>query len=288
MELAIQAAIVGISLGFLYGLVGLSLTVVYNSTKVINFAFGDFFMLGALLTGYFVSIWNFWLVPSLIVIYILLVLLAIVVYRVVVGPLLKSGGIQSALLSTLVIGLLIGNVAGLLTRNAPIHVEPFIKMAPIALGPARIQPQYFFLVGSALLFILAYWYFLHRTRWGIAFRAIGLDPEAGKIVGIRTVPMITLSFAVGGFVAAFGGSIFAPASTPLATMGIPLTINGFVAAVIGGLDHPFGAIVGGLIVGLTSSFLTAYTTSMIAEISTFAILIVILVLRPQGIFPEKE
>jgi branched-chain amino acid transport system permease protein len=283
-----QAIIVGIALGFLYGLVGLSLTMVYNSTKVINFAFGDFFMLGAVLTGYFVSLWDFWLVPSLIVIYILLVLLSIVVYRVLVGPLLKSGGIQSALLSTLILGLMIGNVAGLVTRNRPINVEPFINMNAIFLGPAIIQPQYLFLVGSAVLFILAYWFFLHRTRWGIAFRAIGLDPEAGKIIGIKNVPMITLSFAIGGFVAAFGGSMYAPVSTPLATMGVPLTINGFVAAVIGGMDHPFGSIVGGLIVGLTYSFLTAYTTSIIAEISTFAILIVILVLRPQGIFAEKE
>jgi branched-chain amino acid transport system permease protein len=205
-----------------------------------------------------------------------------------VGPLLKGSDIQSALLSTLVIGLAIEHVAGVITHNIPVHVDPFIKMEPIVIGQAVIQPQYVLLVGGTLLFIFVYWYFLHRTRWGIAFRAIGLDPEAGRMLGIRTTAMITLSFAVGGLIAAFGGAFFAPVSTPTSTIATPLSINGFVAAVIGGLDHPFGAVVGGLIVGVVQSFLTAYTSSMIAEISTFAILIVILVFRPQGIFAEKE
>ncbi len=287
MELTIQSIIVGISLGSLFGLVGLSFTVVYNSTKVINFSFGQLFMLGALLAAYCITIWHLWLVPSLLGVTVLLIFTSVFTYKVVVGPLLRGADIQSALLSTLVIGLLIENVTALVTHNMPIHVDPFIKIEPIVIGRAVIQPQYLLLVGGAFLFIVAYWYFLHRTRWGIAFRAIGLDPEAGRILGIRTTAMITLSFAIGGLIAAFGGSFFGPVSTPTSTIATPLSINGFVAAVIGGLDHPFGAVVGGLIVGVVQSFLTAYTTSMIAEISTFAILIVILVFRPQGIFAEK-
>ena len=288
MELTIQALIVGISLGSLFGLVGLSFTVVYNSTKVINFAFGTLFMLGALLAGYSITIWHLWLTPSLLGVTIGVIFLSVLIYKIMVGPLLRSADIQSALLSTLVVGLLIENVVGVITHNIPVHIEPFIAVEPLVIGRAVIQPQYLLLVGGALLIILVYWYFLHRTRWGIAFRAIGLDPEAGRMIGIRTTAMVTLSFAIGGLIAAFGGAFFGPVSTPTSTIATPLSINGFIAAVIGGLTHPFGAFVGGLIVGLVQSFLTAYTTSMIAEVSTFALMIVILVFRPQGIFPEKE
>ncbi len=288
MELIIQAIIVGVSLGFLYGLIGLSLTVIYNSTKVLNFALGDFFMLGGLMTAFAVSIWHFWLIPSLLVIAIVLIIASVLVLKWVIGPLLKSNGIQIALLSTMGVSHLIANVAGIITKNRPMDVAPFIDIPAIAIGPATVHSQYLLLIGFALVFIFAYWYFLQRTRWGIALRAIGMDGEAGRMIGLKTWTMITLSFAISGFIAAFGGSMFSPVSTPIAIMGTALSINGFVAAVLGGLDHPFGAVIGGVIVGVIQSMLTVFTNSLVAEISTFAILIVILVLRPQGILPEKE
>ncbi len=282
-----QAIIVGIALGFLYGLVGLSLTVIYNSSKIVNFVQGDMFMLGGLLTAYFVTDWKFWAFPSFVVIAILLIALGLAVYYYIIKPLLKQS-LQIALLSTLAVSMLVANVSGIITRNYPKNVEPYFTFDAISFGAAKIQPQYLVLIAVALILIFAYWYFLFKTRWGIAFRASGLDSEAGRIIGIRTSAMMALAFGLGAFVAAIGGEMYAPVSTPIAIMGLPLSVNGFIAAVLGGLAHPFGAIIGGLVLGLSQQLLTAYTTNLIADVSTFVILLIILIFRPQGILPEKE
>jgi branched-chain amino acid transport system permease protein len=288
MELAIQAIVVGVSLGFLYSLVGLTYTLVYNSSKVLVFALGEMVMVSALLTGYCLTNWKFPALPSILAIIVGMIIFSVLIFKLIIAPLLKTGGIFSAIISTLILSVAMTNVAGLLTRNYPVYVKPFFDISAIQIGPAALQSQYIVLILGGSLFMVAFWYFSFKTRWGVAFRACGFDPEAGRMLGIKTNSKMMMAFVIAGFITAFGGIIYAPVATPTAMMGAHLSFAGFVASVIGGLAHPFGAIVGGLLIGITQSLLTAYTNSMIAEISTFAILLVILVIRPQGIFKEKE
>ena len=150
-----------------------------------------------------------------------------------------------------------------------------------------IIPQYALCIFFTVLVVLAYWYFLNRTRFGWALVATSSNRSMAELLGISTRKMVSLAFAICGFIGAVAGILVGPMSSVNASMGMPMMVNGFIASVLGGMGNPYAAVVGGIIVGLLHVLIAAYGAAGYAQVITFVLLLGILYIRPYGIFGGK-
>jgi branched-chain amino acid transport system permease protein len=288
MELVGQLLVNTLVLGFIYGLIGLAFTAIYNVSRLINFAQGEFLMLGA-----FMAYVGFTLLglPLPLAICLSVVVVAIAGFGLerVVTPLIDKGTpLFTVSVITIAYSQILMGTVGPLTSYTYVRVVPFLGNNVIHLGPMTLLPQQFLLAVVSTVLVVAYWYFLRKTMAGRAMRAIGCDRDMAKLVGIRSRDMTILAFLVSTVMAGIAGFFIAPLSPPQAQMGMPLLMKGFVAAVLGGLGNPFAALVGGFFIAAIGAGITAYVSSAFAEIGIFVVLLIVLMIRPQGFFPERE
>lgn len=287
MEILPQILVTGIALGVVYGLIGLTFTAIFNASKMLNFAQGDFIMIGAVLAVFTMEEWQIPLLPSLGIIAVATGALGLGLFFLV-KPLLEKGELLRATVCTLAISLMVTVFFGLLTRHTILRVRPYWAIPPVHIGSASLSSQYIVLAAVAVALVIGYWGFSNRLSVGRALRATGFDREAGRIIGIPTALMIALAFVISGAMGGLSGSIVAPVNSPSAAMGLPLMIRGFVAIIVGGMGNAYAALVGGVIVGILATTLSAYSSAMVGEVATFLLLLTILIVRPQGIFGKIE
>lgn len=278
----------GISLGSIYGLVALTFTSIYNASRVINFAQGEFVMLGALGAFFFMGILHLPVVLTFLLTIALVSIVGVAIQRIMVNPLMARGAPPFTLiLGTLSTGLIISGAVGVGTEYAWLRIDPLMGSQPVHLFGVPAMPQNLLIIGATVLLVVAYWFFLKKTLAGMALQATGADRDMASLVGIRSSTMVGLAFVISAAMSAIAGILVAPIAHASATMGLPLVIKGFVACIFGGLGNPFAAVLGGLILGIIGAFLTGYYSSVYAEIVTFAILLLILIPRPEGLFGER-
>lgn len=271
----------GLGTGMTYALVGLGVAVVYQVTGVINFAQGDFVMLGGLS---FSSLYERGLPGPVAA---LLALLA----TTVVGALLELLVIRPApradkeLKVILTIGASITlEGAALLFFGADSHFAPeFTRGGPFSLLGAHVARQYVWCAGITLAAVLLMWLFLTRTLTGTAMRATAMDADAVRMTGVSPTRMSLLAFTLAAALGAVAGIVLAPLQPPDPSVGIPFGLKAFTAAVIGGLASPFGAVAGGLLVGLIEAYATGYLSSDYKDTLTYALLLIVLLARPTGL-----
>ena len=278
----------GISVGSIYGLVALTFTSIYNASRIINFAQGDFVMLGALGVFIFASVLHLPIVVTFLLTIALVSIVGLAIQRLMVNPLIARGAPPFTLiLGTLATGLIISGAVGAATDYAWLRVDPLVSTVPVRFFGVPIMPENLLIIGATVLLVVAYRFFLKKTLAGMALRATGANRDMASLVGIRSSTMVGLAFVVSAAMSAITGILVAPVAHASATMGLPLVIKGFIACIFGGLGNPYAAVLGGLILGIISAFLTGYYSSAYAEIVTFAILLLILIPRPEGLFGER-
>ena len=278
----------GISIGSIYGLVALTFTSIYNASRVINFAQGEFVMLGSLGAFIFLGILRLPIVLTFLLTIAFVSIVGLAIQRLMVSPLVAKGApVFTLILSTLSSGLIISGSVGAATEYAWFRVAPLAGSVPVRLFGVPIMPQNLFIIGATVLLVVAYRFFLKKTFTGVALRATGADRDMASLVGIRSSTMIGLAFAISAAMSAIAGILVAPIAHASAEMGLPLVIKGFIACIFGGLGNPYAAVLGGLILGIIGALLTGYFSSVYAEIVTFVILLLILIPRPAGLFGEK-
>ncbi len=278
----------GISLGSIYGLVALTFTSIYNASRVINFAQGEFVMLGALGAFIFTGVLHLPVVLTFIATIALVCLVGLMIQLIMVNPLMVRGSPAfTLLLGTLSTGMIISGTVGVGTEYAWLRIDPLMGSMPVHFLGIPAMPQNLLIIGSTLVLVFAYWFFLRRTFAGMALRATGADGDMASLVGIRRSRVVGLAFIISAAMSAIAGILVAPIAHASATMGLPLVIKGFIACIFGGLGNPFAAVLGGLVLGIIGAFLTGYYSSVYAEIVTFAILLLILIPRPEGLFGER-
>jgi branched-chain amino acid transport system permease protein len=278
----------GISLGSIYGLVALTFTSIYNASKVINFAQGEFVMLGALGAFFFMGKLHFPIVPTFLLTIALVSLVGLIIQRLMVNPLMARKAPDFTLvLGTLSTGLIISGTVGVATEYAWLRIDPLMGSLPVHLFGVPAMPQNLLIIGATVLLVVAYWFFLNKTIVGMALKATGADRDMASLVGIRSSMMVGLAFVISAAMSAIAGILVAPIAHASATMGLPLVIKGFIACIFGGLGNPFAAVLGGLVLGIIGAFLTGYYSSVYAEIITLAILLLILIPKPEGLFGER-
>lgn len=290
LEALIQQLMNGLSLGSLYALIAIGYTMVYGILRLINFAHGDIFMIGAYCAFFFVAIFHLpWFLSALLAIG-LTALVGMSVERIAYRPIRNAPRI-SLLITALGMSLFIENL-GLVTVGArpKAFARPEIMAKVVKIGPAAVSAVSIWVPVLSVLLLLALIYIVYRTKPGMAMRAVSTDIETTRLMGADVDKIIAFTFALGSALAAAGGIMWAckyPQINPL--MGIYPGWKAFTAAVVGGIGNITGAMLGGLLIGMVEIMTVAFFPDLSGyrDGIIFALLLIFLLIKPTGILGES-
>ncbi|MDZ4178265.1 MAG: branched-chain amino acid ABC transporter permease [Coriobacteriia bacterium] len=282
----LQFAIAGLKNGSIYALVALGFTIVYASTGVINFAQGEFVMLGGMLSWWVYSTFGVPLVLAGVCGVALTAAVGVVFELVAIRP-RKDGDPLALIIITVGGSLLLGSLARHAFGPNEKSLPPFTAGPSLRFLGAAIERQtvwIFVLTAIAVILLTA----LYRyTKLGKAMRACSIDRSAARLVGIDPRAMVTLSFALAAALGALAGLATTPLTQTAFDVGSSFGIKGFAAAILGGLGNPLAAVVGGLVLGLLESMSIAFISSTFKDAISLVVLLVVLFVRPQGLLGGK-
>ncbi|WOP17427.1 branched-chain amino acid ABC transporter permease [Raineyella sp. LH-20] len=284
----IEVVLGGLMAGCVYALIATGMSVVYSISRIITLAQGGFVVLAAL-TG--ASLHNRLGIPTLAVVPIVMVVFAVgmaLLDVVVIRPAAKRATPDRLLLVTVGMLQAVGGLLLIGWGNLPYTMPAFTGTQPLVWGGIHLPTQYFWIVGSLVLVVVVMLLLLARTELGLAMRATAENPMAARLQGIRVERMRLLAFAIAGAVAGLAGCVILPITFLQFTTVTPYAVAGFIAAVVGGLGSISGAVIGGLLLGLLQGVFSRYWNADLAQLTAIAILVVVLVLRPQGILGTAE
>ncbi|MBP7529767.1 MAG: branched-chain amino acid ABC transporter permease [Syntrophorhabdaceae bacterium] len=280
----LQIIISGITMGCIYAMVGFGFALVFNSSQIMNFAQGEFLMLGAMMhyTGTVVLKLPF--IVSLFLSLVTIALVAVLIEALAINPLRKKGAsIVMMVCSFISFSIIFKNLAEVIWGKYPLVIQGFFSQEIFNLGNSSIQSQSVAVIGAAVISMFLLWYFFSKTMFGMALVASAFNPKMAHLCGVNVRGMIITSFILSGASSALAGVVVGPISFVSSFIGFDLGIKGFCAAAIGGMGSPVGAIIGGLLLGLLEAVLGVYISTAYSTIMAFIILLVVLYVRPQGI-----
>jgi branched-chain amino acid transport system permease protein len=284
----LQVLIYGVGQGSIYIVCGLGFMIIYSVTRVVNFSQGQFLMLGGMLSY---AIYNAGasLPIAILVSVSITTLLGMTEYIGVVQPLIKRGVPRfTIILATFGAGIVIDGIT-LIVWGSDVRSYPYFSgHKGINLFEAIINPQALWIFGTTFVLCVILGLFFGRTVWGKAFTASAIDPRAASLMGINPERLGFIAFGMSAFAASLAGGVMTPLTSTSYAIGLPLSIKGFIAAIVGGLNKTEGVIVGGLAIGITEALVTAFISSGYKEITSLVILIVVLIFRPTGLWGLPE
>lgn len=271
----------GLTVGAIYALVALGFTLVYNASDVINFAQGEFVMLGGMITVFL----------ALAGLPLPLAALAAVGATIIVGLALHRFAIEPARGASPVVLIIITIGASIFLRGLAQVVfdkrfhslPPLFGSDPVRLGGAAILPQSLVVLAGAATILVLLWAFIDRTLLGKALIATAANRLAARLVGINTRRMVGLSFAVSAGIGAIGGILVSPITLTSYDVGTLLALKGFAATMLGGIGSALGAVVGGLVLGILEAFSAGYVSSKYKDAVAFLVILAVLFAMPQGL-----
>ncbi len=295
-----QALLSGLAVGGIYALIALSFSITFTTTRTLNFAQGEFVSFGAfvgvttllLLTGT-ASIGamparasdGFGYPAALLAAVVMSAVVGILVFLLAVRPFAGRPG-MSWVMSTIGFGILLQSAGLALWGPAPAKLPSPLPDEVIRIAGAGIRPQDLLVLGASLVILVAYEMVMTRSRLGKATKAVAHSPETASLMGIN-VPLVMMgAFAVSSALAGLAGVLVAPIATASLYMGLGFALKAFAGAIIGGLDNPRGCIFGGFLLGLIESFIGLWHSQM-REIGVFALIILVLAIRPAGLFGAR-
>lgn len=278
----------GIAMGSIYALVALGFILPVNAAGVVNFAQGEFVMFGAFLAVSF-AVYMFLPLPvAIIMTIIVMAILGFVFERLCYKPLsAKGAGLIVIIVSTIGVSIFLKNMAQVIWGAVPLNMPAFFNEVTIKLGNISIVPQHLVIIVMTALLLSIQYIFFHGTTLGRMLRASAQDKEAAALVGINVNIMISITFAYSSMLAGLAGALVAPIFFVSIGMGFMAMLKAFIGCAIGGFGSELGAVVGGIIVGLTEILSAYYLSSTYRDVFVFLILIAFLLFKPTGIFGEK-
>ena len=275
----------GLPTGAIYALVALSYSLIYTASGVLNWSQGDMVMLGAYLGFAFTRLAGLGFTLSFVLAMLIVGVVGVMVQRLILRPLKERGAPAiNVVIATLGVAIITRNVALLIWGPDAQLLRSPVGSDPIDVGMLKITPQDLLIVFVALLLMAALQYMLKYTKEGKALRAVAQDRYAAVLMGVDTNKSDAVAFAVSASLGAAAGILVAPVFFVTFNMGAGIGLKGFVAAVIGGLGYIPGAIGGGFFLGLLESAAGGQISSGYRDVITYAILILVLWLRPSGLF----
>ena len=279
-RIILQLALSGLSIGSIYALVGLALVLPFKASGIVNFAQGEIVTFGA----YLALILSGLGLPYLAVVPLVLVgaaMFGMATERLLIRPIVNQSEFTLVIV-TFAIGFIIKAAIRLHWQDNTFSIDaPFVG-PPLVLGALRLNPAYLVFILSTLVVVAALFLFFGYSKFGKAMRATALDPIAAKLMGIRIGSVFSAAWALSTMLGAFVGLLLAPVIGINPEIG-HLILKGLVAAVIGGFSSLGGAVVGGLLLGLLETYAGAFFGATFKNLVPFGVLILLLLLRPQGL-----
>ena len=280
----LQFLLVSITEGSIYALVGLGIVIIHRTTEVMYFALGDIAMVGGV-TLYAICTYSH--IPLMAAISISMVVSVIVLVAsqwLLVQPLLDRGVKPlSVSIATISVGLLLEMVAMMPFGKLPLAVPPFSGDEPISFLGVSTVAQEFWVVGSTIVSLMLAFLFFKRTWMGKAMTGLGGNPPLAKALGFPVRQLFLYAFILAALVAGLAGVVSAPVSYTGYFIGTRLTIKGFIAATVGGINNPLGAVLGGIIIGFFEAFGAGLISSGLKDFISIVLLLLVLLWRPKGL-----
>ncbi len=287
MEQFLQQMVNGISLGSIYALIALGYTMVYGIIKLINFAHGDVYMIGAYI-GFAVTTYaNLGFFPALIISMGLCAILGMLIEKIAYKPLRNSSRI-AVLITAIGVSLLLEYIMMFFVGAEVRSYPKLLSDQAINLGNIVINMQQVYIVATSVFLMVILRFIVNKTKIGKSMRAVSADKDAAQLMGIKVDKTISFTFAIGSALAGAGGvlvGIYYNSIDPL--MGVMPGLKAFVAAVFGGIGSIPGAMIGGLSIGIMETLVSGYGNSMYRDAAVFAFLIIILILKPSGLLGKN-
>lgn len=290
MSLFIQSLVNGLNQGAIYALIALGYTMVYGIIRMINFAHGDFIMVGAYTLFYTVPLMIRAGAPAWTAVIIAVAVctavgigVEVIAYRPV-----RKAGAMTALITALAMSLFLENLAMVVFGPNPKNVKPIFQMASLEILGATLQLKYLLTLGIGFAMMIGLQIFVKKTRLGKAMRAVPQDKQAATLMGIHVNTIITVTFAIGSGLAAIAALMYCSTYPRCTTdMGSIMGLKAFIAAVIGGIGSIPGAMICGILVGLIEILVKVYLAPGWYEAITYSLLIIVLLVKPSGILGKS-
>lgn len=279
----------GLSLGAIYALIALGYTMVYGIVKLINFAHGDIMMVGAYVGFFSISVLGTNIIVAMLFAMVACALLGIIIEKVAYKPLRNSTRI-AALITAIGVSFFLEYITiFFLTPNQKVYPAEAFPVTNYQIAEnLMISSKDIFVFFSAVILMLVLQYIIKQTKTGKAMRAVSLDKDAALLMGINVDKTISITFAIGSALAAAAGvmiGVYYNTINPL--MGIIPGLKAFVAAVLGGIGIIPGAMVGGFVMGILETLVSGYSSSLYRDAVAFGVLIIILLIKPTGLFGKN-
>jgi len=282
----LQIWVDGIFTGCVFALIALSMTVVYQPTRIMNFAQGEGFVLGAAMGYQLIGVWHWQVWKAIPFLVLISAIMGFAMERMVMLPVQLSGSKFAWIIATLAAALIFQSLLNLRYVNASFSYFDFVEF-DIPIFGAKLSIQKLLVIILLIFVYVCYEFLLRKTLIGRSIRAVAHNTDTSTILGIPAKPLIKLSFITGTVVIAITGFLAVPVLQIMPASGLFFTIQGFTAAIIGGVGSPKGAIAGGLIIGILDSVVRSLLGGTWGLFSTFFVLAVILILKPNGLFGKR-
>jgi len=282
MAESLQFFFSGLTVGAVYALVALGFTLIYNASDVINFAQGEFVMLGGM-TTVFLSLAGVPVPLAALLAVIITVAIGLALHRFAIEPAREAGAVTLIMITIGASIFLRG--AAQVVFDKRFHSLPHVFATdPIRIGGAAILPQSLVVLAGAAIIVVLLWTFFGRTLMGKAVIATAANRLAARLVGIDTRRIVGLSFAVSAAIGAVAGVLVTPITLTSYDVGTLLALKGFAAAMLGGIGSAFGAVVGGLVLGMLEAFSAGFLSSQYKDAVAFLVILAVLLAMPHGLF----
>lgn len=284
----LEQLINGLRTGSIYALIALGYTMVYGIAKMINFAHGDIIMVGAYALYVAVALLHLPVVPALIFTCVICAVLGVIIEKIAYKP-LRNAPRLAVLITAIGVSYFLQSASLLIFKATPIPFQSVINVNSITLGGVTISGITIVTLIVTTVSMIALTLFINKTKAGSAMRAVSEDMGAAQLVGINVNRTITMTFAIGSFLAAVAGILYICQYQSLKpTMGALPGIKAFVAAVLGGIGSVPGAMIGGIILGIIESISKAFISTELSDAIVFSVLVIVLLVKPSGILGKKK
>lgn len=286
-QLVVQYLVAGLTYGVIYAVVGIGFNIIYNATGIINFAQGEFVMLGGMIG---VTVHQWLPLPAAIAVAVLATMAAGALIEVAFIRWLARPSVLRMIIITIGISILVREAA-LLTWGQDVRALPYFtgnEVTSVGIAGARISPQVLWTIGTCAVMVALVTAFFQFTMLGRQMRACASNRVAASLCGLPTKNLVTLSFVLSAGMGALAGCVVSPITYTQYNVGAGLAIKGFTVAILGGLGNSVAALAAGLVLGVTESFSVSLMPAAYKDAISIAILLAILFLRPSGLFGAAE
>ena len=277
-----QLLAAGITMGAIYALVALGFVIIVRASQILNFAQGEFVMLGGVVTFFCIKGIGLPYPLAALAAVLAVIVIGLLLHLLVIYPLRKAS-VLILIMATVGASIVLSNTSALLFGTLPKALPPFSGDLPLEIGSIRIAPQNLWVLGATFFLFFVLYLLSHRTLVGKAMEASSTDPLGADLAGIARNFMVFLAFGVSAGVGAIAGVLVTPLFYTSYNAGTLLGLKGFIAAVVGGWGKNSGAILGGFVLGIVESTSIAFIPAGYKDAVAFVILLLILYFRPKGI-----